>query len=157
MIVTHEVPEDFTQQVTTCNPPLLFSWNASQIQEHLNQNHSYNLFCLSEEGLVGFLLSSLLPIGNECEAELFHIEVFPNHQRGGVATRLIESLHQKCQNSFKKSVIYLETAKTNHFAINFYEKMGYKTYNERKNYYGSTTIAPHSNTALLFSITLDGQ
>ena len=157
MIITHEVPEDFTQQVTTCNPPLLFSWNTSQIQEHLNQSHSYNLFCLSEEKLVGFLLSSLLPIGNECEAELFHIEVLPNHQREGVATRLLEGLHQKCQKSFKKSVIYLETAKTIHFAINFYEKMGYKTYNERKNYYGSTTIVPHSNTALLFSITLDGQ
>ena len=157
MIVTHEVPEGFIQQVITCNPPLLFSWNTSQIQEHLNQNHSYNLFCLSDEGLVGFLLSSLLHIGNECEAELFHIEVLPNHQRGGVATRLLEGLHRKCQNSFKKSVIYLETAKNNHFAINFYEKMGYKTYNERKNYYGSSKIAPHSNTALLFSITLDGQ
>lgn len=157
MIVTHEVPEDFIQQVTTCNPPLLFSWSTSQIQEHLILSHSYNLFCLSEEKLVGFLLSSLLPIENECEAELFHIEVFPTHQRGGVATRLIHALHQKCQNSFKKTVIYLETAKNNHFAINFYEKMGYKTYNERKNYYGSNTIAPDSNTALLFSITLDGQ
>jgi ribosomal protein S18 acetylase RimI-like enzyme len=44
----------------------------------------------------------------------------------------------------------------NKFAIKLYEKLGYKTYNERKNYYGSKSInSSVSQDAILFAKSLN--
>jgi len=52
--------------------------------------------------------------------------------------------------------IFLEASSMNKFAIKLYEKLGYKAYNERKNYYGSNPINPSSlQDAILFAKTLN--
>jgi ribosomal protein S18 acetylase RimI-like enzyme len=52
--------------------------------------------------------------------------------------------------------IFLETGSANKFAIKLYEKLGYKIYNERKNYYGSKSInSPLFQDAILFVKSLN--
>jgi ribosomal protein S18 acetylase RimI-like enzyme len=64
---------------------------------------------------------------------------------------------EKLLNINKKSLkIFLEVSSSNKFAIKLYEKLGYKAYNERKNYYRSKSInAPHTQDAILFAKSLN--
>ena len=86
------------------------------------------------------------------EIEIIHLEVVKAFQNLGIGTKLIKNLEKKYENIEKNVQVFLETNKNNKIAINLYEKMGYKTYNERKNYYMQGKIDNiHSNTALLFT------
>ena len=54
--------------------------------------------------------------------------------------------------------IFIEVSSSNKFAIKLYEKLGYKAYNERKNYYGSNPINPSSlQDAILFAKNLNAR
>ena len=90
------------------------------------------------------------------EFEILHIAILPNFRNRGFALNLMKEL-EKLININKKSLkIFLEVSSSNKFAIKLYEKLGYKAYNERKNYYRSKSInAPNSQDAILFAKSLN--
>ena len=56
----------------------------------------------------------------------------------------------------KSIKIFLEVSSINKFAIKLYEKLGYKAYNERKNYYkGNSLNSFASQDSILFAKSLD--
>ncbi len=90
------------------------------------------------------------------EFEILHIAILPKFRNRGFALNLMKEL-EKLININKKSLkIFLEVSSSNKFAIKLYEKLGYKAYNERKNYYRSKSInAPNSQDAILFVKSLN--
>lgn len=67
------------------------------------------------------------------EAELANIAVGKKHQRKGIAAKLFNTCLKKHP---EVSMIYLEVDKTNTGAICLYERLGFKTTGNIKNYYG---------------------
>ena len=107
--------------------------------------------------LIGILIGHYLYQSSDLdEFEILHIAILPNFRYRGFALNLMEEL-EKLLNINKKSLkIFLEVSSSNKFAIKLYEKLGYKTYNERKNYYGSKSInSSVSQDAILFAKSLN--
>ena len=69
---------------------------------------------------------------------------------------ILEELEKQLKSTGKSVKIFLEASAINKFAIKLYEKLGYKAYNERKNYYRSKSInAPNTQDAILFAKSLN--
>ena len=91
-----------------------------------------NYFVLKNNGVVlGFLELSTLPP----EMELFDIAIDEKFQGKGYAKLLMNFMIDFAKEN-KCETIFLEVNKMNVKAIKLYEKFGFKTYAERKNYYG---------------------
>ena len=76
----------------------------------------------------------------------------------GFGFELLIELEKQLKKSIKSTKIFLEVNSENKFAIKLYEKLGYKAYNERKNYYGSNPINPSSlQDAILFAKNLNAR
>ena len=89
------------------------------------------------------------------EYEILHLAVLNKHRGKGVGFLLLSELEKQLKTVENSVKIYLEVRAENKFAIKLYEKLGYKAYNERKNYYRSKSIhAPHTQDAILFAKSL---
>ena len=90
------------------------------------------------------------------EFEILHIAVLPEFRNQGLGRMILEELEKQLKSTGKSFKIFLEASVINNFAIKLYEKLGYKAYNERKNYYRSKSInAPHTQDAILFAKSLN--
>ena len=82
----------------------------------------------------------------------------PDYRNQGIGKKILEELEKQLKMIDKSIKIFLEVSSINKFAIKLYEKLGYKAYNERKNYYGSYPINPSSlQDAILFAKTLNAR
>ena len=92
------------------------------------------------------------------EFEILHVAVLPLYRNQGFGKKILEELENQLKNTEKSIKIFLEASSINKFAIKLYEKLGYKAYNERKNYYGSNPINPSSlQDAILFAKNLNAR
>ena len=90
------------------------------------------------------------------EFEILHIAVLPEFRNQGLGRMILEELEKQLKSTEKSVKIFLEASAVNKFAIKLYEKLGYKAYNERKNYYRSKSInAPNTQDAILFAKSLN--
>jgi ribosomal-protein-alanine N-acetyltransferase len=106
---------------------------------------------------IGILIGHYLYQSSDLdEFEILHIAILPNFRNRGFALNLMEEL-EKLLNINKKSLkIFLEVSSSNKFAIKLYEKLGYKAYNERKNYYRGNSLNSFAfQDAILFAKSLD--
>ena len=110
-----------------------------------------------DSNFIGVLIGHYLYQSSDLdEFEILHIAILPEFRNRGFALNLMKEL-EKLLNINKKSLkIFLEVSAFNKFAIKLYEKLGYKAYNERKNYYRSKSInAPNTQDAILFAKSLN--
>ena len=110
-----------------------------------------------DSNFIGVLIGHYLYQSSDLdEFEILHIAILPKLRNRGFALNLMKEL-EKLLNINKKSLkIFLEVSSFNKFAIKLYEKLGYKAYNERKNYYRSKSInAPNTQDAILFAKSLN--
>ena len=138
---------------------LEISWSNHSIDKHFDNKKSVNIEMSLDSKLIGILIGHYLYRSSDLdEFEILHIAILPNFRNSGFALNLMEEL-EKLLNINKKSLkIFLEVSSSNKFAIKLYEKLGYKAYNERKNYYGSNPINPSSlQDAILFAKTLNAR
>ena len=132
-------------------------WSNHSIDKHFDNKKSVNIEMSLDSKLIGILIGHYLYQSSDLdEFEILHIAILPNFRNSGFALNLMEEL-EKLLNINKKSLkIFLEVSSSNKFAIKLYEKLGYKAYNERKNYYRSKSInAPNTQDAILFAKSLN--
>ena len=136
---------------------LEISWSNDSIDKHFDNNKSINIEMSLDSNVIGILIGHYLYQSSDLdEFEILHIAILPKFRNRGFALNLMKEL-EKLLNINKKSLkIFLEVSASNKFAIKLYEKLGYKAYNERKNYYRSKSInAPNTQDAILFAKSLN--
>ena len=136
---------------------LEISWSNHSIDKHFDNKKSVNIEMSLDSNFIGILIGHYLYQSSDLdEFEILHIAILPNFRNRGFALNLMKEL-EKLLNINKKSLkIFLEVSSSNKFAIKLYEKLGYKAYNERKNYYRSKSInAPNTQDAILFAKSLN--
>ena len=116
-----------------------------------------NIYLLNQSKAVGALIGHFLYQDQKVsEFEILHIAVLPEYRNQGLGRMILEELEKQLKSIEKSVKIFLEASAANKFAIKLYEKLGYKAYNERKNYYRSNSInSPASQDAILFAKSLD--
>ena len=137
--------------------PLEISWSNDSIDKHFDNKKNFNIEMSLDSNFIGILLGHYLYQSSDLdEFEILHIAILPEFRNRGFALNLMKEL-EKLLNINKKSLkIFLEVSSFNKFAIKLYEKLGYKAYNERKNYYRSKSInAPNTQDAILFAKSLN--
>ena len=103
------------------------SWNYIDFLDFLN-NSSKIFYYKSDNKILGFIIINLTSDFNE----IITMAVDKIHQRKKIGKKLLEYII-KCYQSDK--ALYLEVAKNNYQAINFYNKYGFEVISERKKYY----------------------
>jgi ribosomal-protein-alanine N-acetyltransferase len=68
------------------------------------------------------------------EGHILNLAVLPDLRRRGIATALFEKIPDELRKKGCKS-LYLEVRVSNHGAIQFYERFGFRSIGFRKNYY----------------------
>lgn len=136
---------------------LEINWSDQAISDHLQKENSFNFYLLENDHPIGVLIGHFLYQDQKVsEFEILHIAVLPEFRNQGLGRMILEELEKQLKSTGKSVKIFLEASAINNFAIKLYEKLGYKAYNERKNYYGSNPINPSSlQDAILFAKTLN--
>ena len=136
---------------------LEINWTEKAIELHLYKETGFNIYLLNQSKAVGALIGHFLYQDQKVsEFEILHIAVLPEYRNQGLGRMILEELEKQLKSIEKSVKIFLEASAANKFAIKLYEKLGYKAYNERKNYYGSNPINPSSlQDAILFAKTLN--
>lgn len=105
------------------------AWSEESILEFYKNGTKF--FVCEENGKVlGYVgLSTVLD-----EGYITNVAVFPNHRRRGIGKKLLERVFSYAKDN-GLSFVSLEVRKSNLPAISLYEKLGFKTEGERKNFY----------------------
>ncbi len=137
--------------------PLEVSWSNDSLDKHFDNKKSINIEMSLDSNFIGILIGHYLYQSSDLdEFEILHIAILPKFRNRGFALNLMKEL-EKLLNINKKTLkIFLEVSSSNKFAIKLYEKLGYKAYNERKNYYRSKSINDlNTQDAILFAKSLN--
>ena len=138
---------------------LELNWSNDSISKHFQNENSFNLIIQQDQIPIGLLIGHFIFQDIKLiEFEILHIALLPNYRNQGHGYKLLIELEKHLKIKEKTIKIFLETGSANKFAIKLYEKLGYKAYNERKNYYGSNPINPSSlQDAILFAKNLNAR
>mgnify|MGYP005670005719 CR=1 FL=1 len=133
------------------------SWDQKQIRDHFTNKNCLNIFFEDKNHISGLILGHEIFNHNQNrEIEILHLGVVKNKRNNGIGYSLMKSFEKKAHLEGENTTIFLEVNAQNEIAIKLYEKLGYKAYNERKNYYRSKSInAPHTQDAILFAKSLN--
>jgi len=133
------------------------NWSSNSISDHFKNKNCRNIFIQDNDIPKGVLLGRFLfEDQTTIEFEILHIAIIPDSRNQGFGYELLLELEKQLKKPTKSTKIFLEVNSGNKFAIKLYEKLGYKTYNERKNYYGSKSInSSVSQDAILFAKSLN--
>lgn len=83
------------------------------------------------------------------EGHITNVAVLPAYRKQGVGSRLVSEM-VRCAKKAGLSLMTLEVRKSNQAAIALYEKFGFSTLGERKNYYRAPV-----EDALIMTVFLD--
>ena len=136
---------------------LEINWSKESISLHLNKENSFNFYLTENDKIIGMLVGHFLYQDQKnSEFEILHVAVMPDYRNQGIGKKILEELEKQLKMIDKSIKIFLEASSINKFAIKLYEKLGYKAYNERKNYYrGNSLNSFTSQDAILFAKSLD--
>lgn len=130
-LVVEKLKKEHVKDVFEIEQKLIGTGSIEDIEKTF-LSESLDYFVLLEKGkVVGFFEISLIAP----EVELFDIAVVSECQGKGYASLMMEFLKDYSKQK-QCDTIFLEVNKMNVKAIGLYEKFGFKTYAERKNYYG---------------------
>lgn len=105
-------------------------WNKKSIMESFD-NKSYRCFLAKQKGeIVGYV--SALDLGDEYE--ILRIVVSKRARFKGIGTKLLKHLFKQAKEEEKSSIV-LEVNQFNYSALLLYEKLGFCSVGNRKNYY----------------------
>ena len=126
-----KLKKEYIEDVLTIEQSLLGTGQREGIEKTLTGSNLEYFVLFENEKIVGFFeLSVIAP-----EAELFDIAVKKDSQGKGYASFMMQFLVEYLKEK-QCDTIFLEVNKMNVKAVKLYEKFGFKTYAERKNYYG---------------------
>jgi ribosomal-protein-alanine N-acetyltransferase len=136
---------------------LEINWSDQAISDHLQKENNFNFYLLDNDHPIGVLIGHFLYQDQKVsEFEILHIAVLPEFRNQGLGRMILEELEKQLKSTGKSVKIFLEASAINKFAIKLYEKLGYKAYNERKNYYRGNSLNSFAfQDAILFAKSLD--
>ena len=131
LIESHLVRQAFKLQIYRYG----MRWRNEDFNHYINSQHSWACFITSPANnffhqLQGFLL--LRVIGDD--AEILSLGVKDTIRRNGIGKYLLKQAKNFSGRNQLKS-IFLEVAETNRNAVGFYQKQGFQTIGNRRNYY----------------------
>jgi len=117
-------------------------WTRDQFLLGLERGAFHILGIRSNDALLAYVAFSLIA----GEMEVMNIATHPKHRRKGLAALLLaRALEISCKKSAQQA--FLEVRRSNHGAIDLYQKFGFIQVGVRKNYYPD-----NSEDALLFRL-----
>jgi ribosomal-protein-alanine N-acetyltransferase len=123
-----------------------YPWRASQYRDSIAQGHPSLL--LEQDGHpTGLAIGMLLPPD---EAEILNIAIRPARQGQGLGAQLLQALLDHFRQQGIRRV-FLEVRQSNLPARQLYQKLGFVSTGQRKNYYSAPTGHEH---AILMECTL---
>ncbi len=105
-------------------------WSEGALKTELDNGFARFLVAVVEGKIAGYIGAHNI-LG---EVYITNVAVFPKFRRKGVGKKLIASLTELAVQE-NAEFITLEVRKTNSSAISLYEKTGFQTVGERKNFY----------------------
>ena len=138
--------------VVNHNSDINLSWDQKQIRDHFTNKNCLNIFFKDKNHISGLILGHEIFNHNQNrEIEILHLGVVKNKRNNGIGYSLMKSFEKKAHLEGENTTIFLEVNAQNEIAIKLYEKLGYKAYNERKNYYKDlTNTNTVGDSAILF-------
>ena len=112
------------------------AWTKEMLKtELLNAENSKTLIIEEHGKILGYVISRSFFE----EYYILNLGVFPPRQKEGIGTMLISSFLKSIKSS---SSVFLEVKKSNLNAIELYKTIGFKVFDQRKNYYkdGSSAL-----------------
>ena len=109
-------------------------WSPAALGEELSNEQAHFLTAACDGEVVGYI-----GVQEICgEGYITNVAVFPAYRRQGIAEKLI---HSAIDGAKKRncSFLSLEVRKSNAAAISLYNKCGFQTVGERKNFYADPT------------------
>lgn len=106
------------------------AWTHSDYLEVISSSNMHGLIIKLESKMLAFVIYTVIVD----EMEILQIVVHPEHQCQHIGSRVMQFLLEFCREKLLKK-IYLEVASSNHRAIAFYNKFGFKDVHIRHNYY----------------------
>jgi ribosomal-protein-alanine N-acetyltransferase len=120
-------------------------WTEETLYEESVNPTAVFLVAKEEDRVIGYIGS------NNILGEVFitNVAVLPDYRRKGVGSALLDGLIDICREN---GALYLtlEVRKSNISAINLYEKKGFSSVGQRKNFYSNPT-----EDALIYTLTFD--
>ena len=111
------------------------SWSIKMIKLEFFKNSLNKSYVLELNGkIIGYAFITIIKF----EIHLNRIAIDPNYQQKGFGLQLLNKILE--ENSKNKSV-FLELKYSNISALKLYNKVGFKKYNIRKNYYSNNNDA----------------
>ena len=105
-------------------------WNQNQWKNELEKDYVTAIGIYLKESILGVCVFHKI----YDEAEIRYLSVHPSYKRIGLGKKLIYKIFNECKNENIKR-IFLEVSIKNKHALNFYDKLGFKTICIRKKYY----------------------
>jgi ribosomal-protein-alanine N-acetyltransferase len=105
-------------------------WSETAFLSEIYNSYSITKVAVSENEVVGYICVNYLID----EGHILNLAVHPDLRRKGIATALIEKGLDELKERGCKS-LSLEVRVSNHDAIQFYERFGFRTMGFRKDYY----------------------
>jgi [ribosomal protein S18]-alanine N-acetyltransferase len=105
-------------------------WSRSMFASELSKSTSICLGAFEGDRLIGYVVNS-----RYVDAwHVMNVAVDPDHQRRGIATRLLEHLFELTRDEHRRGYT-LEVRVSNLDAISLYEKLGFERNGVRRGYY----------------------
>ncbi len=136
MFTVDEAEEEDIQIVSELEKEIFLeeAWSFKQLLEEFKNSFS-SFWILKVNGeIIGYIVFRKI----KPEIEILRIGIKRKYQRRGAGTKLMKSLLTFAKEE-KFNKIFLEVNISNVQAYNFYKKLGFKEFYERKNYYGNET------------------
>lgn len=125
------------------------AWDATSIQNLLAHPGSTAFIARVGQppGTAGFILGQVAAD----EAEILSLGVHPDHQRHGIALRLIEALGRAAKKAEARR-LHLEVGQGNTAALALYRRLGFEETGGRKGYYERPGAAPEDAVTLALAL-----
>lgn len=132
VFILEEGQDQVLQQIINFdNEYFPYPWNLNQWKGIWDQNRYKLWLCKSNENIIGFVLFDASQVDSW---HLLKIVILPEFRGSGFARGFFgHILDLLCKEQAES--IYLEVAKENEVALNFYKALGFKTLVEKKKYY----------------------
>lgn len=109
-------------------------WSELSFLNEMYNAHSLSKVALIENRVVGYVCARHVLH----EGHLMNLAVHNDYRRRGIATELINTILEASKEK-GCTLLYLEVRVSNHDAITFYERFGFKIASFRRKYYSSPT------------------
>jgi len=123
-------------QAILANSPEAARWSDQAIAHALAANPGYHLVGIFGGEVAGFISSRRVAV----EGEILNLAVKPEYRRQGLGQALVNAILDRFRQDGVRQV-FLEVRESNHTAISFYQRLGFRQIGRREGYYSDPLAA----------------